>query len=131
MANRKHNRSLSVASERSSSSLSDTVIKAARKAKQKALKTVKSFTALLKKPRTNRVVLDSDRKLLLLCKMRFYCRLADTGPIGDGASAMDIDVGTVSSRASSMMDINLPNSISSSDEDTEEKIIQKAEDKIS
>lgn len=130
MANQKHNRSPSVASERSSSSLSDTVIKAARKAKQKALKMVKSFTALLKKPHTNRVVLDSDRKLfqVLCCQIKFYHCLVDTGPTGDGASTMDIDAGTVSSHASSMMDINL---ISSDDENTEEKIIQKAEDKIS
>jgi hypothetical protein len=62
MASRKHNRSPSVTSERSMSSLSDTVIRAGRKAKQKALKTVKSFTALLKKPRKKHVVSDDDRK---------------------------------------------------------------------
>src|SRR5258708_4823404 len=126
MANRKHNRSPSVVSKRSLSSLSDTVIRAGHKAKQKALKTVKSFTAL-----TSHVVLDSDRKLLLLCKTKFDCHLVNTGPTGDGASAMDIEGGTVSSRALSMMDINMPISILSDDEDTEEKIIQKAEDKIS
>jgi hypothetical protein len=62
MASRKHNRSPSVTSERSMSSLSDAVIRAGRKAKQKALKTVKSFTTLLKKPRKRHVVSDDDRK---------------------------------------------------------------------
>ncbi len=62
MASRKYNRSPSVTSERSMSSLSDTVIRAGRKAKQKALKMVKSFTALLKKPRKRHVVSDDDRK---------------------------------------------------------------------
>ena len=45
------------------------------------------------------------------------------------SSMMDIDA--VSSRASSVMDINMPIPISSEDDNTEEKIIQEAEDKIS
>jgi hypothetical protein len=42
---------------------------------------------------------------------------------------MNIDA--VSSRASSEIDINMPIPISSEDDDTEEKIIKKAENKIS
>jgi hypothetical protein len=42
---------------------------------------------------------------------------------------MNIDA--VSSRASSEMDINMPIPISSEDDDTEEKIIKEAENKIS
>ena len=42
---------------------------------------------------------------------------------------MDIDA--ASSRASSMVDINMPLTISSDDEDSEEKIIKETENKIS
>ena len=61
MASRKHDHSLSTSSERSNKSpLSDTAIKVGRKAKQTAIKTVKSLAALLKKPRKPRVIPDSD-----------------------------------------------------------------------
>lgn len=132
MASQKHSRSPSVASERSLSSLSDAVIKAGCKAKQKAIKTVKSFTALLKKPRTTRVVIvsDSECKFLLLMRWQIFCHvLADPEPTGDGASMMNVD--GVSSRALSVKDRDMPISVSSDDEDTEDKIIKEAEDKIS
>jgi hypothetical protein len=64
MVSQKRDRSPSTASERSKSSLSDTAIKVGRKAKQAAIKTVKSLTALLKKPRKPRVVSDSDRDVI-------------------------------------------------------------------
>jgi hypothetical protein len=65
--NRKHTRSSSSAvSERSLSSLSDAVIEAGRKAKQKAIKTVQSFTALLKKPRRSHIRSDEHRKFWYL-----------------------------------------------------------------
>ena len=131
MASQKHSRSLSVASERSLSSLSDAVIKVGRKAKQKAIKTIKSFMALLKKPHTTRVVIvSSECKFSLLIQWQiFYCVLADPEPTGDGASMMNVD--GVLSRASSVRDRDMPISISSDEEDTEDKIIKEAEDKIS
>jgi len=60
MTDRKRERPALILSKRSLSSLSDTVIKAGRKAKQKAIKTVKSLTALIKKPQKSQVILDSD-----------------------------------------------------------------------
>jgi hypothetical protein len=142
MASRKHNRSPSVTSERSMSSLSDTVIRAGRKAKQKALKTVKSFTALLKKPRKTHVVSDDDRKFSIHSQYQnFNSLLADTQPsaqAGNKASGTRssahssmVDVNATSSRASSMVDINMPLPISSDDEDGEDKIIKETENKIS
>lgn len=86
MSSRKHNRSPSVTSERSLLSLSDSVKKGGCKAKQKALKTVKSFTALLKKPRKRQVIINSDRKLLLSCYDKIFDHLlADTEPIQVGS----------------------------------------------
>jgi len=142
MASRKHNRSPSVTSETSLSSLSDAVKKVGRKAKQKALKTVKSFTALLKKPRKAKVIIDSDRKSFSSPPMIIFDHpLADTEPtqVADKVSAIGsstrsssmMDIDAVSSHASSVMDINVPIPISSEDDDTEEKIIQEAENKIS
>ena len=63
MASKKRDRS---PSERSLSSLSDAAIKTSRKAKQAAIKTVKSITALIKKPRKARVIPDSERESFLL-----------------------------------------------------------------
>ena len=60
MTDRKCEWPASISSTRSLSSLSDTVIKAGRKAKQKAIKTVKRFTALIKKPQKSQVILDLD-----------------------------------------------------------------------
>ena len=64
MASRKRDRSPSTSSERSKSSLSDAAIKVGRKAKLTAIKTVKSLTALLKKPRKPRIISDSDRNVI-------------------------------------------------------------------
>jgi len=50
MANKKCAQSPSTSSKKSQSSLSNTAIKVGRKAKQAAIKTVKSLTALIKKP---------------------------------------------------------------------------------
>ena len=47
MTDQKRKQPASISSKRSLSSLSDTVLKAGQKAKQKALKTVKSLTALI------------------------------------------------------------------------------------
>lgn len=144
MASQKHNRSLSVTSERSLSSLLDAVKNVGRKAKQKALKTVKSFTALLRKPCKAKVIIDSDRKSFSSPPMIIFDHpLADTEPtqVADKASAIEsstcsssiMDIDGVSSCASSVIDINMPitTGISSEDDDTKEKIIKGAENKIS
>jgi hypothetical protein len=60
MVNKKRTRSASPAEKSLSDSVSDSAIRAGRKAKQVALKTVKSLTALLKKPRKPRVVASDD-----------------------------------------------------------------------
>jgi hypothetical protein len=64
MANRKRGHSPSTTSEKSISSLSDAAIKLGRKAKQAAIKTVKSFAALIKprKRRATRAIVDTDCK---------------------------------------------------------------------
>ncbi len=64
----KRHRSLSVTSEKSQSSLSDHVVQAGRKAKQVALKTVRSLTALIK-PRRHRVISDSEGKFFFLFRI--------------------------------------------------------------
>ena len=63
MASKKRDRS---PSERSLLSLSDTAIKTSRKAEQAAIKTVKSITALIKKPHKAHVIPDSERESFLL-----------------------------------------------------------------
>ncbi len=124
------------------SSLSDTAIKAGRKAKQTAMKTVKSFTALLKRPRKSQVIPQSEgESSLYKMSQEFTCYffIADTeaeninddgASIAPSSSMMDIDPS--STRASS--EINLNESIYVSDDDsdsTEAKIIKDAEKKIS
>lgn len=137
MANKKRNRSPSV------SSLSDTAIKAGRKAKQAAIRTVKSLTALIK-PGRRHIPSDSECESLSLYIYRLTFLpsiIADAEP--DGASGvqtstrassivdMDID-DHPSPRASSEMDINPLIEISDDDEDSKEaKIIKEMENKIS
>jgi hypothetical protein len=74
MTDQKRSRPASISSKASLSSLSDTVIRAGRKAKQKAIKTVKAFTALIKKPRKAQVILDSECKfsLHIICITMIY-----------------------------------------------------------
>jgi len=70
MANHKRGRT---PSERSVSSLSDTTVRVGRKAKQVAIKTVKSLTALIKKPRKSHIVPDSECKAFVLASVtRIY-----------------------------------------------------------
>lgn len=61
-------RSLSVTSEKSQSSLSDHVVQAGRKAKQVALKTVRSLTALIK-PRRRHVISDGEGRFCFLFRI--------------------------------------------------------------
>ena len=66
----------SITSNKSLSSLSDAAVKAGRKAKQAAFKTVKSLTALIK-PRRRRIVPDSKSKLY------HFSNIFDLSWIGD------------------------------------------------
>ena len=68
MPNRKHARSPSTSgsSEKSLSALSDSALKVGRKAKQAAIKTVRSLAALIKRPRKRRAVPESDHKFFIL-----------------------------------------------------------------
>ena len=140
MTNRKRERT---PSEKSLSSLSDSAIKAGRKAKQVALQTVKSITALIKKPCKTRVIPDTNCKLIFLIQYHqilplFLC-IANTEPkrVDDelastyASSMMDIE--PASTRASSKMSTNQFVSISDDkDNDAkEEKIIKEVEKKIS
>ena len=70
MANHKRHRT---PLERSVSSLSDTAVRVGQKAKQVAIKTVKSLTALIKTPRKSHIVPDSECKAFVLASVtRIY-----------------------------------------------------------
>ena len=100
---KKCQRSESITSNKSLSSLSDTAVKAGRKAKQVALKTVKSLTALLK-PRKHRVVPDSKPDDPITSHVNF-----NLSCIGD-AEPEKVDEGNVESTSlthtSSIMDVD-------------------------
>lgn len=139
MANRKRGQSQSPSSQRSLSSPSDAAIKGGRKAKQVAIKTVKSLTALIKKP-CKSCTLKVNVNFFFLCNIRnIYLYTADTEP--ERVVDNEASITHTSSHAPSMMDIDASLtrtssqaiSISSSNDDNtkEEKIIKEIKNKIS
>jgi len=103
---------------------------------------VKSFTALIKRPCKSRVIPQSERESFsykMSEKLTFYFFIADTEPkkvIDDGASIAPsssmMDMDPPSTRASSEIDLNQSIYISDDDDNnTEAKIINEAEKKIS
>lgn len=130
MVNKKQTRSLSPAEKSLSDSVSDSAIRAGWKAKQVALKTVKSLTTLLKKSHKPHVVASNDEgeyDFILNQTHLPNSSIADTDY--DSFSMMDID--PMITHTSSEMDLEKPISISEDDHNEEEKIIKETDKKIS